>query len=179
MTTVDGDSNHAERELGRTQAHVILTNPDMIHHCFLRNHSAWARVFRNLRFITSQRKAIISHLVDSVSWTKPTRTAAPLVLTSRSFCVASFVSAVTMATAPCGSYAARPRWLIPPGSSASSYHRLSVSVRCCVVPCARGRQPGDNLVVVQEDGSAAGDRCIVLWNPAQQRLQRLGVVRAS
>ena len=48
--TVDGDATEDEREFGRQQAHIVLSNPDMLHHSLLRNHSHWARLFRNMRF---------------------------------------------------------------------------------------------------------------------------------
>ena len=37
------------------------------------------------------------------------------------------------------------------------------------------RFPGDFLAVVTEDSSEAGDKCVVVWNPAQRKLNRLGI----
>jgi DEAD/DEAH box helicase domain-containing protein len=49
--TYDGDTPISRRTAIRSSAHVILTNPDMLHVGILPNHAPWARFFRNLRFV--------------------------------------------------------------------------------------------------------------------------------
>ncbi len=51
LVPVDGDSSAGDRELGRTRAHFLLSNPDLLHHTMLRHHDEWRRIFRNLRYI--------------------------------------------------------------------------------------------------------------------------------
>ncbi|TLN27248.1 DEAD/DEAH box helicase, partial [bacterium] len=47
----DGDTPSAHRGFIRTNAHILLTNPDMLHTGILPQHTAWADFFRNLRFV--------------------------------------------------------------------------------------------------------------------------------
>lgn len=49
--TFDGDSPKSRRSLARREAHVILTNPDMLHVGILPNHESWTRFLRSLRVI--------------------------------------------------------------------------------------------------------------------------------
>jgi DEAD/DEAH box helicase domain-containing protein len=47
----DGDTPGDARRAAREQAHVVLTNPDMLHAGVLPHHANWARTLQNLRFI--------------------------------------------------------------------------------------------------------------------------------
>ncbi|MGI8922934.1 MAG: DEAD/DEAH box helicase [Fimbriimonadales bacterium] len=49
--TYDGDTPKAERPAIRSAAHILLTNPDMLHVGILPNHTAWGKFLRNLRFV--------------------------------------------------------------------------------------------------------------------------------
>ena len=49
--TYDGDTPQDARRSIRTRAHVVLTNPDMLHSGILPHHPRWAKLFENLRFI--------------------------------------------------------------------------------------------------------------------------------
>ncbi len=49
--TYDGDTPAAARTQLRKSAHIILTNPDMLHVGILPNHALWADFFRHLRFV--------------------------------------------------------------------------------------------------------------------------------
>ncbi len=49
--TYDGDTPRAARTRLRKQAHILLTNPDMLHLGILPNHALWAPFFRNLRYV--------------------------------------------------------------------------------------------------------------------------------
>jgi DEAD/DEAH box helicase domain-containing protein len=49
--TYDGDTPQDARRAIRTRAHVVLSNPDMVHSGILPHHPKWARLFENLRFI--------------------------------------------------------------------------------------------------------------------------------
>ena len=46
-----GDTPYDERGSVRRSAHVILTNPDMLHLGILPNHRNWARFFRGLKYV--------------------------------------------------------------------------------------------------------------------------------
>ena len=47
----DGDTPYDERGSVRRSAHVILSNPDMLHLGILPNHRNWSRFFRGLKYV--------------------------------------------------------------------------------------------------------------------------------
>ncbi len=47
----DGDTPQDARAAVRSKAHIVLTNPDMLHKGILPHHTKWARLFENLEFI--------------------------------------------------------------------------------------------------------------------------------
>jgi len=49
--TYDGDTPQDARRAIRERAHVVLTNPDMLHSGILPHHTKWAKCFENLRFV--------------------------------------------------------------------------------------------------------------------------------
>jgi DEAD/DEAH box helicase domain-containing protein len=49
--TYDGDTPADARRTIRTRAHVVLSNPDMLHSGILPHHPRWAKLFENLQFI--------------------------------------------------------------------------------------------------------------------------------
>jgi len=49
--TYDGDTPRGARGRLRRDAHILLTNPDMLHLGILPNHTLWASFFSNLRFV--------------------------------------------------------------------------------------------------------------------------------
>ncbi|MCA0253550.1 MAG: DEAD/DEAH box helicase [Actinobacteria bacterium] len=51
FTTLDGDSDEAERRFARDHAGWVLSNPDMVHRSVLPNHARWSRLLKNLRYV--------------------------------------------------------------------------------------------------------------------------------
>jgi DEAD/DEAH box helicase domain-containing protein len=49
--TYDGDTPADARRAIRGKAHVVLSNPDMLHSGILPHHPRWAKLFENLRFV--------------------------------------------------------------------------------------------------------------------------------
>jgi DEAD/DEAH box helicase domain-containing protein len=49
--TYDGDTPQDARRAIRSRAHVVLSNPDMLHSGILPHHPRWAKLFENLRFV--------------------------------------------------------------------------------------------------------------------------------
>ena len=47
----DGDTPQDARAAVRSKAHLVLTNPDMLHKGILPHHTKWTRLFENLQFI--------------------------------------------------------------------------------------------------------------------------------
>src|SRR5581483_8336761 len=49
--TYDGDTPQDARRTIRGRAHLVLSNPDMVHAGILPHHPRWAKLFENLRYI--------------------------------------------------------------------------------------------------------------------------------
>ncbi len=67
--TYDGDTPEDARRAIRSRAHVVLTNPDMLHAGILPHHPRWAKLFENLRFVVidelhAYRGVFGSHLAN-------------------------------------------------------------------------------------------------------------------
>jgi DEAD/DEAH box helicase domain-containing protein len=67
--TYDGDTPADARRAIRGRAHVVLSNPDMLHSGILPHHPRWAKLFENLRFVVidelhAYRGVFGSHLTN-------------------------------------------------------------------------------------------------------------------
>jgi DEAD/DEAH box helicase domain-containing protein len=67
--TYDGDTPQDARRAIRGRAHIVLTNPDMIHSGVLPHHPRWAKLFENLRYVVidelhAYRGVFGSHLTN-------------------------------------------------------------------------------------------------------------------
>jgi DEAD/DEAH box helicase domain-containing protein len=51
VASYDGDTPHSERSAVRRHAHVVMTNPDMLHLAVLPNHKLWAEFLSNLEYV--------------------------------------------------------------------------------------------------------------------------------
>src|SRR5215831_9388748 len=49
--TYDGDTPQDARRSIRARAHLVLSNPDMVHSGILPHHPRWAKLFENLRYV--------------------------------------------------------------------------------------------------------------------------------
>ena len=49
--TYDGDTPADARKAIRGRAHIVLSNPDMVHSGILPHHPRWAKLFENLKFV--------------------------------------------------------------------------------------------------------------------------------
>src|SRR5436190_10352029 len=49
--TYDGDTPQDARRTIRARAHLVLSNPDMLHSGILPHHPRWAKLFENLRYV--------------------------------------------------------------------------------------------------------------------------------
>jgi DEAD/DEAH box helicase domain-containing protein len=69
--TYDGDTPQDARRAIRSRAHVVLSNPDMLHAGILPHHPRWARLFENLQFVVldelhAYRGVFGSHLANII-----------------------------------------------------------------------------------------------------------------
>jgi DEAD/DEAH box helicase domain-containing protein len=69
--TYDGDTPQDARRAIRTRAHIVLSNPDMLHAGILPHHPRWAKLFENLRFVIvdelhAYRGVFGSHLANII-----------------------------------------------------------------------------------------------------------------
>ncbi|MAG72312.1 MAG: DEAD/DEAH box helicase [Vicinamibacterales bacterium] len=67
--TYDGDTPQDARRAIRGRAHVVLSNPDMLHSGILPHHPRWAKLFENLRYVVidelhAYRGVFGSHLAN-------------------------------------------------------------------------------------------------------------------
>jgi len=67
--TYDGDTPQDARRAIRTRAHIVLSNPDMLHSGILPHHPRWAKMFENLAFVVidelhAYRGVFGSHLAN-------------------------------------------------------------------------------------------------------------------
>ncbi|MBD93148.1 MAG: helicase [Acidobacteria bacterium] len=67
--TYDGDTPQDARRAVRGRAHLVLTNPDMLHSGILPHHPRWAKLFENLRYVVidelhAYRGVFGSHLAN-------------------------------------------------------------------------------------------------------------------
>ena len=65
----DGDTPGDARRSIRTRAHIVVTNPDMLHAGILPHHTKWAKLFESLRFVVidemhTYRGVFGSHLAN-------------------------------------------------------------------------------------------------------------------
>ncbi|MFV1958405.1 MAG: DEAD/DEAH box helicase [Planctomycetota bacterium] len=65
----DGDTPPAERRVIRDRAHVVISNPDMLHTAVLPHHARWMRLFENLKYVVidelhTYRGVFGSHLAN-------------------------------------------------------------------------------------------------------------------
>jgi DEAD/DEAH box helicase domain-containing protein len=68
-STYDGDTPPGIRQAVRQAGHIVVTNPDMLHSGVLPHHTAWVRLFQQLRFIVvdelhAYRGVFGSHLAN-------------------------------------------------------------------------------------------------------------------
>ena len=67
--TYDGDTPQDARRTIRGRAHIVLSNPDMVHSGILPHHPRWAKLFENLRYVVidelhAYRGVFGSHLTN-------------------------------------------------------------------------------------------------------------------
>src|SRR5215831_15813605 len=67
--TYDGDTPQDARRAIRARAHIVLSNPDMVHSGILPHHPRWAKLFENLRYVVidelhAYRGVFGSHLTN-------------------------------------------------------------------------------------------------------------------
>ena len=127
--TYDGDTPRHNRRKIRSEANVILSNPDMMHVGILPYHPRWATFLANLRYV----------IVDELHQ-------------YRGIFGSNVAMVLRRLGRVCAHYGSRPQFI---GASATIANPAELAERLTGRPCA----------CLDEDGSPAGPRLFVLWNP--------------
>ena len=69
--TYDGDTPQDARKAIRGRAHIVLSNPDMLHSGVLPHHPRWAKLFENLRYVVIDELHSIPRRVRQPSGQRP------------------------------------------------------------------------------------------------------------
>jgi len=150
MGVVDGDTPAAQRRQLRDKAAVIITNPDMLHAGILPQHPRWASLFARLSHV----------VVDELH-------------TYTGLFGANAANLFRRLHRVCAHYGSHPQFL---ASSATLANPLEVAERLLGMPApAPMRRMGPigplerGIALIDQDGSPAGPRTYVLWNPPRVR----------
>ncbi len=127
--TYDGDTPRHNRRTIRSEANVVLSNPDMLHVGILPHHPRWATFLSNLKYV----------IIDELHQYRG-------IFGSNVAMVLRRLSRV------CGHYGSRPQVI---GASATIANPAELAEALTGRPCA----------CLDTDGSPAGPRLFVLWNP--------------
>ncbi|MBM4031261.1 MAG: DEAD/DEAH box helicase [Planctomycetes bacterium] len=136
---IDGDTPPSHRRQLRDKASVIITNPDMLHAGVLPQHPRWAGLFANLRYV----------VVDELH-------------TYTGLFGANVANLFRRLDRVCAHYGSHPQFL---ACSATLANPLEVASRLLgrgEIGPIRRISP---ISLINEDGSPAGPRTYVLWNP--------------
>ncbi len=139
--TYDGDTPRHNRRKIRTEANVVLSNPDMMHVGILPYHPRWATFLSNLQYV----------IVDELHQ-------------YRGIFGSNVAMVMRRLARVCAHYGSRPQFI---AASATIANPADLAERLTGRPCA----------CLDEDGSPAGPRLFVLWNPPA--LGRDGLARRS
>ena len=137
VDTCDGDTAFEARRWIQAHSDVVLTNPDFLHHSLLARHDRWARLLRNLRYVVIDE----GHAFRGVF-------GAHVALVLRR------LRRLAMHYSPTG---AAPVFVVASATSAdprAGASRLTGT-------------PEDDVVAVVRDGSPAGPKTFVLWEPPE------------
>ncbi len=109
--TYDGDTPQDARRTIRSRAHLVLSNPDMVHSGILPHHPRWAKLFENLRYVVIDELHAYRGVFGSLSATSCAGFDASAVTTDRirSSCVHRPRSR-TRASWPSASPSSRSSW---------------------------------------------------------------------
>ncbi|MDR0482495.1 MAG: DEAD/DEAH box helicase [Cellulomonadaceae bacterium] len=137
IATCDGDTPSDERPWVRDYADVVLTNPDFLHFSLLPNHRRWTRLLRSLRYV----------IIDEAHTYR-------------------------------GVFGAHMSMVLRRLARLSSHYRRSTESLTFAIASATSAEPGasaarllgvptNQVTVINEDTSPAGQRTIILWRPPQ------------
>ncbi len=104
--TYDGDTPRPDRTWARSNANVVLTNPEMLHHGLLPNHAKWATFLKRLRYVVIDELHVLRGIFGSNvgQVLRRLRRACELYGGDPTFifCSATIGEATTLATDLCG-----------------------------------------------------------------------------
>jgi DEAD/DEAH box helicase domain-containing protein len=161
-STYDGDTPQGSRPRIRSQARVLLTNPDMLHNGILPNHPLWAEFFRNLRYVIIDE----AHAYRGVFGSQ----VACVLRRLRRVCAlyAEGATPVVSRGRRGSIFRSRPRLWAPdaPAAGAPSGPQFIATSATIANPQEHfALLTGLDAALVDDDGSPSGPRVFALWNP--------------
>ncbi len=129
--TYDGDTPKTQRSLIRKLAHIILTNPDMLHIGILPGHENWTRFLKSLRLIVIDEMHVYRGVFGS-----------------------NVGNVIRRLLRLCEWHKTRPQII---GCSATIGNPLELFQQLT----------GRDATLIDADGSPAGRRTFVFWNPPE------------
>ncbi len=143
VSTYDGDTPQAARAGIRQTAHLVISNPDMLHAGILPHHTRWLRFFQGLRIV----------VLDEIH-------------TYRGILGSHVANVLRRLKRICAFYGTSPQFLC---ASATIANPLTLAERLVEEPFT--------LIGQEEDGSPAGDKHFLFYNPPLVN-QELGIRRS-
>jgi len=140
VDTCDGDTPFEAKKWVQAHADVVLTNPDFLHHSLLPQHERWTRLLRTLRYVVVDE----AHAFRGVLGAH----------------VALVLRRLARLAAHCSPTGQAPVFVV---ATATSADPATTAARLTGTPV-------DEVVAVTRDGSPAGARTVVLWQPPQLTL---------
>lgn len=134
-STLDGDTGMEARDWARDHADVVLSNPDFLHHALLPRHGRWQRLLRGLRYVVVDE----CHAYRGVMGAHVALVLRRLLRVARHYGAQPVVVLASATTAD-------------PATSAATLVGVD-------------QHGPDAVVAVTDDGSPAGRRTVLLWQP--------------
>ncbi len=159
--TYDGDASRESRTWARSNANVVLTNPEMLHHGLLPHHTKWSKFFKRLEYVVIDELHVlrgvfgthVSHLLRRLRRTAALYGADPTFV----FCSATIGEPASLATELC----AKPVVAVTKDGSPCAAREIALVQPALIDPDRGIRQsPATETIQVVSDLVMQGRRVI-------------------
>ncbi len=159
--TYDGDTPREQRTWARSNANVVLTNPEMLHHGLLPHHTKWSKFFKRLEYVVIDELHVlrgvfgthVSHLLRRVRRTAALYGADPTFV----FCSATIGEPEALASELCG----KPVTAVTRDGSPAAAREIAI-VQPALIDVEKGirQSPATETIQVVSDLVTQGRRVI-------------------